>query len=105
MKKVHKVHKIVHKIFATKDIFYYICIIINKQKQNKMTTEVKNKAIETMKNIQTGIYEQTKRGNYEIASALTYCNETIGDAINADELDEISLNNLIDYVKLMGWCM
>lgn len=29
MKKVHKVRKKVHKIFATKDIFYYICIIIN----------------------------------------------------------------------------
>ena len=70
-----------------------------------MTSEVKNKAIETMKNIQTGIYEQTKRGNYEIARVLTYCNKTISDAINADELDETGLNNLVDYVKLMGWCV
>lgn len=69
-----------------------------------MTTELKNKAIETIKNIQKGIYEQAKRGNYEIAQTLTYCNKTICDAMNANELDEMGLNNLVDYIKWMGWC-
>ena len=70
-----------------------------------MTTEVKNKATETMKNFQKSIYEQTKRGNYEIARMLTYCNDAIGNAINADDLDETGLTNAIDFVKLVGWCV